>query len=171
MLFPLHPETPAEGQSLDVLFGKRGLDAEAIYLNMKSLMEAEGLPYGRRTHTYNSRLAQELAKWAETQDNGDAIHMALYEAYFVDNRNIGDPAVLLEIVAETGLDVDVAAVVLGERTFSDAVDEDWSLARSYGVTGVPTFVADGRGVVGCQDYEVLSRLVEVAGGRVRAGSG
>ena len=49
------------------------------------------MPYGRRTHTYNSRLAQELGKWADTQPGGEAIHDALYKAYFVDTRNIGDP--------------------------------------------------------------------------------
>ena len=166
-MFPLHPETPDEGQSLEELFGKRGLDPEAIYLNMKAAMDQEGLPYGRRTHTYNSRLAQELAKWGDTQPGGEAFHMALYEAYFVDNRNIGDAGVLLEIVDEVGLDRGVAEVVLNDRTFAPAVNQDWQLARSYGVTGVPTFVADGKGVVGCQEYGVLTQLVEAAGGRVR----
>ena len=62
--FPLHPETPAEGQSLAELFKGRG-DPEKMHARMKALMDAEGLPYERRTHTYNSRLAQELGAWAE----------------------------------------------------------------------------------------------------------
>ena len=65
--FPLHPETPAEGASLEALFAGRDIDLEAMYAHMKSLMDEEGLPYGRRTHTYNSRLAQELGTWADTQ--------------------------------------------------------------------------------------------------------
>ena len=71
--FPLHPETPAAGRSLAELYAGRNLDPEAMYRRMKDLMDAEGLPYGRRTHTYNSRLAQELGKWADTQPGGGAI--------------------------------------------------------------------------------------------------
>ncbi len=167
--FPLHPDTPMEGQSLQAMFAARNLDAEAIHLNMKAAMDEEGLPYGRRTHTYNSRLAQELAKWAETQpDEGDAMHAALYQAYFVEGADISDVKVLLKLVDEVGLDAGLAGVVLEQRTFSDAVDADWQLSRSYGVTGVPTFVADGRGVVGAQEYGVLKQLVEAAGAKVQA---
>ena len=35
-----------------------------------------------------------------------------------------------------------------------------------GVSGVPTFVANGKGVVGAQEYGVLAQLVEAAGGVV-----
>src|SRR6204780_970529 len=85
-------------------YAQRGLAPEAMYQRMKALMDAEGLPYGRRTHTYNSRLAQELGKWADTQAGGEAIHDALYRAYFVDARNIGDPDILVEIAESVGLD-------------------------------------------------------------------
>ena len=157
-----------EGQSLEDLFRGRNLDMEAMYLNMKALMDEEDLPYKRRTHTYNSRLAQELAKWAEMQPQGEAIHAALYKAFFIDGQNLADRDVLLNAVKSIGLDTQAAATVIDERTYSSAVDEDWSLSRSYGVTGVPTFVADGRGVVGAQQYEVLQRLVEVAGAQPRS---
>jgi hypothetical protein len=63
------------------LYAGRNVDPEAMYLRMKTLMEAEGLPYGKRTHSYNSRLAQELGKWADTQPGGAALHDALYRAY------------------------------------------------------------------------------------------
>jgi predicted DsbA family dithiol-disulfide isomerase len=52
--------------------------------------------------------------------------------------------------------------VLATRSFKAAVDADWQKSREYGVTGVPTFVAGGRGVVGAQPYEVLERLVKEA---------
>ena len=125
-------------------------------------MDEEGLPYGRRTHTNNSRLAQELGKWADTQPGGEAIHDLLYRAYFVDGRNIGDVGVLLQIAAAAGLDQVAARTVLEERTFQGPVDDDWAISRQYGVTGVPTFVAGGYGVVGAQPYDVLETLVQKA---------
>jgi len=160
--FPLHPETPGEGRSLAELFAGRGVDRTAMHAQMKARMDAEGLPYGERTMTYNSRLAQELGKWADTQPGGEAIHDAMFRAYFVEARNIGDPAVLLEIVDKLGLSSEDAREVIEKRTFKDAVDQDWALSRQLGVTGVPTFVAGGYGVVGAQPYETLERLVEKA---------
>ena len=165
--FPLHPDTPLDGQSLEDLFAGRGMDMDAMYARMKGLMDDEGLPYGQRTHTYNSRLSQELGKWADTQPGGEAIHDALYRAYFVDAVNVGDVDALLKIAGAVGLDVAAAGGVLESRSFSDAVDVDWELSRRYGVTGVPTFVAGRQGVVGAQPYEVLEKLLQDAGAESR----
>ena len=167
MHFPLHPETPPEGQTLEALFAGRGIDIEAMYARMKGLMDEEGLPYGRRTHTYNSRLAQELGKWADTQANGETLHDALYRAYFVDARNIGEPEVLLDVVNSVGLETALAREVLETRALRHAVDADWDKSRRYGVTGVPTFVAGRYGLVGAQPYESLDRLVREAGAAER----
>ena len=161
--FPLHPDTPAEGQSMAQSYARRGIDPEEAYQRMKQLMDAEGLPYGRRTHTYNSRLAQELGKWADTQPGGEAIHDRLYKAYFVEAKNLADIDLLVGIAASVGLPEDEARAVLDERRFKDAVDADWAKSHQYGVTGVPTFVAGGYGVVGAQPYEVLEQLVQKAG--------
>ena len=166
MHFPLHADTPAEGRALAGLFGGRDEDRRARHEQMKARMAAEGLPYGERTMTYNSRLAQELGKWADTQPGGEALHDALFRAYFVEARDISQPAVLLEIAERVGLSLDGAREVLEKRTFKDAVDADWKLSRQYGITGVPTFVVRRYGVVGAQPYESLEQLVGKAVGEV-----
>ena len=157
--FPLHPETPAEGLALADLFAGRGLDIKTMHAQMKARMDAEGLPYGERTHTYNSRLSQELGKWADSQLGGEAFHDAMFRAYFVEARDISQPAVLLEIAQSVGLPVAAAREVLEKRTHKPAVDADWKLSRQYGITGVPTFVVGRSGVVGAQPYETLEQLV------------
>ena len=159
MHFPLHPDTPAEGLSLEDLFRGRNVDVQAAHKRLQALMDAEGLPYRSRTHTYNSRLAQEMAKWADTKPGGDAVHDALFRAYFVDGRNIGDSAVLVDVARSLGLPTSEAAAALRERRYRKDVDADWAKSREYGVTGVPTFVSGGRGVVGAQPYEALVQLV------------
>jgi predicted DsbA family dithiol-disulfide isomerase len=161
--FPLHPDTPIEGRSMAESYAQRGIDPEAAYQRMKQLMDAEGLPYGRRTHTYNSRLAQELGKWADTQPGGEAIHDRLYKAYFVEAKNLADVDLLVDIAASVGLQADEARAALEERRFKEAVDADWAKSHRYGVTGVPTFVAGRYGVVGAQPYEALEELVQRAG--------
>jgi predicted DsbA family dithiol-disulfide isomerase len=158
--FPLHPDTPQQGKSLAELFAGRGYDMSKMQAQMRARMDAEGLPYGDRKMTYNSRLAQELGKWAESQPGGDAIHDALFKAYFVDGKNIGDSAELVQIAKSVGLDPVKAKEILEKRTYKAAVDTDWEKSRQYGVTGVPTFVVGERGVVGAQPYEALEQLVK-----------
>ena len=167
--FPLHPETPPEGRSLSALFGAREADRKARHEQMKARMTAEGLPYGERTMTYNSRLAQELGKWADTQPGGEALHDALFRAYFVEARDISRLEVLLDIVGQAGLPIDAAREVLDRRTFKAAIDADWELSREYGITGVPTFVAGRYAVVGAQPYEVLEQLVRKAADEAEPG--
>jgi predicted DsbA family dithiol-disulfide isomerase len=160
----LHPETPVEGISLEELFAGRSQgDRAARQEHMRGLMAQEGLPYGTRTHTYNSRLAQELGAWAVTQQDGEGLHTALFQAYFVDGKNIGDIDTLVTVASAAGLSAAEAREALSTRRFKDVVDADWQRSMAYGITGVPTFVAAGRGVVGAQPYEILERLVLLAG--------
>ena len=166
-MFPLHPDTPSEGLALKDLFAGRGLDLDAMHARMKSLMDGEGLPYNRRTHTYNSRLAQELSKWADTKPGFEKIHEALYKAYFVDLRNLADKRVLLDVAQSVGLPVEEAESILDNRTFKHEVDADWQKARQYGITGVPTFVVNGSKVVGAQPYEILAQHLTAAGAKPR----
>lgn len=134
-------------------------EMQAMRDNMRRLMEEAGLPYGDRSMTYNSRLAQELGFWADTQDVGDAIHDLLFKAYFVDNLNINDVDVLLDLAKNAGLDQAEARRILKGRIFSPQVNKDWERAWQEGITGVPTFSAMDLNVVGCQPYEILERFV------------
>jgi predicted DsbA family dithiol-disulfide isomerase len=128
---------------------------------MKVNMDREGLPYNvERRWSYNSRLAQELAKWAETKGQAEQITNALFRAYFVDVKNIGRAEVLAQIAEENELPGDEAADVLLSRRFRDSVDSDWRRCAAVGVNAVPTFLAGRYLMVGAQPYEELERLVQ-----------
>ena len=160
--FPLHPDTPDSGLSLQDLFqGSGTTDIEAMKQRMSALMTEENLAYGNRSHTYNSRLAQELAKWGESFPEGEALNLKLFEAYFAEDRNLAEPVVLLEVAEAAGLPLETAEEVIRQRSFGDAVDADWKRAHDLGVTGVPTFVSGNRGLVGAQPYEALVQLIQL----------
>lgn len=167
--FPLHPETPSQGRTLRELFQCGPDEIKTKNARMRSLMEAEGLPFNDRSHTYNSRLAQEIGAWAQGQPGGDQIHDKFFETYFVDQRNLGDEEVIIDVVKSVGLDVDEARKVLADRSFKAAVDADWDKSRRYGVTGVPTYVSKGQGVVGAQSYESLHAFMTQLGASLRQG--
>ena len=159
--FPLHPETPDEGISIQKLFANRdAADLKAAGDHIRGLMREAGLAYGDRTMTYNSRLAQELGAWADAEtDHGDALHNKLFEAYFVRNDNIGDASVLLALITELGLPVERASEVLTNRLYSPEINAQWQRSWDNGITGVPTFVSHDLMVVGHQTSEVLARFV------------
>ena len=128
---------------------------------MSNLMAEEGLPYGNRTHTYNSRLAQELAKYAESSEEGEVLNRKLFEAYFVEGLNLANPEVLLDLAESSGLPREETEETISKRRFRNEVDADWKRARELGVSGVPTFVYGNRALVGAQPYETMKQLVQI----------
>ena len=161
--FPLHPSTPPEGLLLSELFG--GRDMSGAQAQLQARIDAAGLEYNYCDRTFNTRLAQELGKWANSQPGGKAIHKALYRAYFVEGKNLAERDVLLDVAESVGLDRSSARKVIEERSFSDQVDADWQRARSHQISGVPCFVSEGYMAAGAQPYEELERFYQYAQSR------
>jgi predicted DsbA family dithiol-disulfide isomerase len=131
--------------------------------HMKQTAESLGLPFGDRTMTYNSRLAQELGLWAEDQNKGDQFHMAAFKAYFSDGINIANPSELITLAESVELDKDEASQVLEKRSYQRQVDQDWEYSRQNDIHAVPTFMMNRQKLVGAQNYEALTGLVEGSG--------
>lgn len=157
--FPLHPDTPEEGLSLERLYTGLNLDPREVQGRQKRAAEQLGLPLGERTMTYNSRLATELGKWAERMGKGEAFHSAVFRAYYVGGINIARSDELIALAKAAGLPEQEAAEVLKTRPFAEAVDADWALSARLGISSIPTFVLDGWSVVGAQPYETLEKLL------------
>jgi predicted DsbA family dithiol-disulfide isomerase len=87
----------------------------------------------------------------------------LFKAYFVEGRDIGDRAVLIDIARESGLDAGLVEKLLSEDADKDAVRREIAEAQAIGVTGVPFFIFAGRlAVPGAQDEGVLRRAMAEA---------
>lgn len=165
--FPLHPDTPQEGMTLQDLFAGRSFDIAAAQSRLQGVMQQEGLPFGERTMTYNSRLAQELATWADEISPNSSIHTLLYQGYFLHGQNLADHTVLVDIAVQAGLAESDVRDVIETRRYRPQVDADWQRSRELGVTGVPTYLAQDQRVVGAQSYDVLAQLVTAAGAQAR----
>jgi predicted DsbA family dithiol-disulfide isomerase len=126
---------------------------------LKKVAGELGLPWGERKNTYNSRLAQELGKWAESTGTGDEFHDAVFRAYFVDGKNIANADVLTGLATAVGLPAKEAGKILQTRAFRETVDSDWALAERLGISAVPTFVIDHQTLVGAQPYEALEKFL------------
>jgi predicted DsbA family dithiol-disulfide isomerase len=135
------------------------MDLEGMKARLMQVAREEGLPLGHRDKTYNSRLAQELGKWAESKGRGKAYHDAMFRAYFAEGRNIGKISELLALAGSLSLPVEEARKVLEERSFKDLVDADWQRSYRMGVHAVPTFLMAGQFLVGAVPYETLEKLL------------
>jgi len=157
--FPLHPETPEEGRFLEELFQASPQEMAVKRARLKQAANDFGLPLGDRQKTFNSRRAQELGKWAEARQRGDQYRQAVFNAYFVEGRNIAEISVLTDIAASIGLPGQEAKQIVETGTFKSAVDADWARSYTMGITAVPTLVINGRTLVGAQPYAAMEQLL------------
>ncbi len=143
------------------LLEEKGLLAtpEQVTASLKSTAQSLGLAFGEGKMVYNSRLAQEIGLWAQECGRAHQFHDAAFKAYFVDDRNLADKAVILDLVAFAGLDVAQAKEVIASRSYADAVDRDWAKARELELVAAPTFFMEDQRLVGAKPYPVLDKMV------------
>ena len=99
-------------------------------------------------------------RWASGQGKGDAAKEALFAAFFKDGEDIGDTGVLARIAGEIGLNAALVAELLETDRDVEAVRKEIQFFRDLGVTGVPTFIFNGRfAVSGAQAPETLVAAV------------
>ncbi|HLW49177.1 MAG TPA: DsbA family oxidoreductase [bacterium] len=97
---------------------------------------------------------------ADSLGRQDALAEALFRAYFLEGRNIGDHAVLADLADAAGIPRERAASLLAGRDGEREVrlEEDW--AWRSGVQGVPHFVIeDAAPISGAQSPEVLAAAI------------
>jgi predicted DsbA family dithiol-disulfide isomerase len=129
-----------------------------MMVHLKKVADEVKLPLNDPQKAYNTRLAQEVGKWAGEQGKGSVFHNTVFKAYFVDAQNISDPLVLINLAESVGFSRKDAKHVIDNRTFKEAVDRDWSRSHEMSVTSVPTFILKGRRLVGAQPYDTLRQF-------------
>ncbi|MBC6403461.1 MAG: DsbA family oxidoreductase [Hyphomonadaceae bacterium] len=111
----------------------------------------------------NTLNAHRLIRWAEGQGVADSAAQSLFEAFFKDNHDIGDTAVLTDIAGHVGLDTNLVNELLNRESDEEAVLEEIDVFRRLGVSGVPTFIYEGQlAVNGAQSAETHLEVMEKA---------
>jgi predicted DsbA family dithiol-disulfide isomerase len=165
--FELNPDMPPEGTaSAPYLKAKYGLSDEQLRANARNIAErgaAAGFVFGERSHIWGTFDAHRLLAWAATLPDRQAqrqLKHALLEAYHRDGRNPSDAAVLLDVVARVGLDVQGAREVLQGSAHADAVRDAEREWRESGITAVPAAIIDNQYVIaGGQPSEVYAKAL------------
>jgi len=157
--FPFHPGTPPEGQTLDALFADKKVDTDKMVTLLKRVASRLGLPFEECKNIYNSRLAQELGKFAESKSKGLEFHKAMFRAYFAKGKNIGKNRVLVDVAESINLNGNEIKKIIQNRTYKKAIDLDWKRSRRLKITVIPTFLLNGQVLVGAQQYQTLENLL------------
>jgi predicted DsbA family dithiol-disulfide isomerase len=109
--------------------------------------------------SYNAQVAS-LYVETEYPDEWLAFDETIYEALWVEGRDIGDVGVLAEIADDVGLDGDEIRTALDDDSVRNRLEEAFGEAQQHGVTGVPTFAYAEHAARGAVPPEQLERLVE-----------
>jgi predicted DsbA family dithiol-disulfide isomerase len=145
-------------------FGE-GPNVQAMGETLKAEGAKEGIAFDfdkieRRPDTLDSH---RLIRWAAAIGLQDSVVERLFAAYFLEGRDIGDPAVLEFLAADVGMDSIEVAELLGGDTDLAAVEREAKLASEMGITGVPTFIFASRFVIsGAREPEVLVKVIDKA---------
>jgi predicted DsbA family dithiol-disulfide isomerase len=131
------------------------------------LAEQYGLTVHLRERLLNSNLALcavEHARLTREGDIGavDRVHGALFDAFYCDQRDIGDLEVVLKVAGEVGLASGLEPALRDGR-YVASVARSRTEAHEIGVVAVPTWLAGGYGVVGIPDLDAFERFVLQAG--------
>lgn len=169
--YQLNPDLPRDGVDHKAhLAAKLGGQAavERAHEMLTGLGTAEGIAFNFEAVKIspNTLDAHRLIRWALTNSPAvqNAVVTALFQANFEEGRNVGDPAVLLDIAETCGLEGPVIAALLASDADKAEVKAEVDSARSMGVTGVPCFILDSQyAVMGAQSTDALAdALREIA---------
>lgn len=165
--FQLNPMMPRDGMEreeyLALKFGNPD-NARRLYDNIAGVGEQAGIrfEFDRIKITPNTVAAHRLILFATRFGAQGKIVEKLFNAYFLDGRNIGDTETLIALSAEAGLNADETAVFLESDEDLDAVKSEDMQARQLGIQGVPFYILDQQfAVSGAQEPEAFYPLFDL----------
>lgn len=165
--FFLNPDTPPAGEPylpfLEHKFGGREA-VEALFERVRAAGRVYGLEYAfeKIRLRANTLDAHRLIHWAQRQGNAAALVERLYVAQFANGEHVGDRAVLAAAAGECGYDAAAARAFLDSDAAREEVIAEERAARELGVHSVPTFIVDGRIVVGAEEPARLAAAMRTA---------
>ena len=163
--FQLNPDMPDAGMDrreyLERKFGGKD-GAVRAYAPVVEHAEKAGLNinFEAMKRTPNTLDAHRLIHWAGIEGKQNAVVDALFDAYFVQGRDIGDHEVLADIADSAGMDAAVVMKLLKSDADREDIRSRDAHSRKMGVSSVPTFiVANQHAVPGAQPPEMWEKVI------------
>jgi predicted DsbA family dithiol-disulfide isomerase len=111
----------------------------------------------------NTLDAHRVLRWAQAVGTQSSVKERLFELYFKEGEDIGDPSVLAAVAAANGVEAEVVDRLLASDTDEDAVKEEIETAQRMGIQGVPFFIFNSRiALSGAQPADVIVQAIQQA---------
>jgi predicted DsbA family dithiol-disulfide isomerase len=164
--FLLDPSTPDAGGDLrEHLAKKYGADPDKMFGRVEAVARETGIPldFAKVRRFAPTVRAHTLLRHADEKGTQVALVNALFEAYFLEGKDIGQATVLAQIASSHGFTADEATALLASDAELQATREEAASAAAQGITGVPFFVFGGKfAFSGAQPKEVFAQAIEKA---------
>ena len=163
--FQLNPEMPLQGvdrkEYLEKKFGNKDLAIKAYTPVLEhAALAGINLKLEKITKTPNTLSAHRLIFWAWQEGLQNAVVSAIFKAYFVEGKDIGKNAVLVDISHNTGIDKVLIDRLLKGKNDQEQVIETDNGAREMGINSAPTFILNRKHVItGAQNVDFWSNLI------------
>ena len=109
----------------------------------------------------NSNKAHLLIQLSKTKNLANEMEEALFEAQFLDGKNIDDEETLIQLAKSIGITEDEAKNALQSDELGYLVKQDMQLAAQLGINAVPFFVINDKyGISGAQQPELFLEALE-----------
>ena len=157
----IHPETSAESEPVDSLQYPAEL-WQKMLSNLERIAREESIPLSRLTFVTNSKDALLLSEAAKQcgRETFYALHENLFNAYFVDAKNIGSRELLREIAALSGIDEKTVGSAWTDPIYEKKLIQNFESARTHNIQSVPSFVFGDKVLTGVVAESVFRETAE-----------
>lgn len=109
-----------------------------------------------------TNLAFEGFQYAREQGKGEEYTNRMFEAFFKEDKDLGDIEVLTQLAREVGLDQDEYRQALESRKYKEAHQNELEQSYKLGIQAVPTFYIGGQYYPGVLPKEQLKRIIKAS---------
>lgn len=179
--FMLDPNVPPEGVPYKDYMRKKFGGAEqfggsdqgetdrfkSIRAHLETAAKAAGIAFDFNNISIrpNTLKAHQLMKWAAGQNIAHTASEALFKAFFVDGKDIGNTQTLTPIAEAIGMDGTLVQELLNEGRDVDSIQSELTYFQQLGISSVPTFIYNGQfAVQGGQPASVHQQALQKASG-------
>lgn len=129
---------------------------------LKQMGTASGITFNQeRTIAADTFKAHKLLHLAKENGKADAMEEALFEAHFVNGKDIADIDFLVSLAAQMGLDEEKARKVLSNEKYDYEVQQDIMEAKNLGISGVPYYILGNKyAISGAQPAEIFAKALQ-----------
>jgi len=153
----IHPEFPPQGKKRT-----KTLKSKSFAETIREMAQEDNMEIKLPGFATNSRLSLEASEFAKVKGRFLEFHTGVYEAYFLEGRNIGDIEIVLDIGENAGLDKCELVECLDKRTMFDQIVANKKEAEDNLILGVPTFMFGSFPVYGNQSIQTMRHIIKRA---------